>query len=195
MKTLLPFDGELHYFPHAIPWPDRYFEVLRREIAWQNETITMFGKRITMQRMVSWHADDGLSYRYAGSEKKGLPWTPELLEIREIAGQFSKTSFNSCLLNLYHDGKDAMGWHSDNERPLGPDPVIASVSFGQERKFSLRHKESGTRVDLVLESGSVLVMGSGVQQKWKHAVPPSAKANAARINLTFRRILPELSIR
>ncbi len=193
MKNLLPYDGFAWYQSQAITHASAYLDRLLDEIPWQQERIRMFGREIAMRRMVSWHADEGLSYTYSGKVKEGLAWTPTLLDLRRQAEMLTGATFNSCLLNLYHDGRDAMGWHSDDERALGPDPVIASLSLGEPRKFGFRHKQSGERVDLLLEHGSLLLMGTGVQQNWKHALLPSAKATNPRVSLTFRRIFPELS--
>ena len=192
MKNLLPFDGNLFYFPNAIPVSATLFARLMKEIPWQNETVRMFGKQITMRRMVSWHADEGLTYSYSGIRKTASAWTDALLEMKSVCETLSKAEFNSCLLNLYPEGRDSMGWHSDNEKELGPDPLIASVSLGAARPFSLRHTASGETVSIMLEHRSILFMGSGVQKHWKHSLPPMNKISTPRINLTFRKIFNEL---
>ncbi len=192
MKNLLPFEGIVYYYPGLITNPDQAFNRLLQEIPWEHEKLKMFGKEITMRRMVSSHGDPGVNYSYSGMLKKPQPWNDTLVKIKDVAEVACATQFNSCLANLYADGRDAMGWHADNERSLGKDPMIASISLGATRKFSFRHNDTGETVSIELESGSLLVMGPGVQLHWKHALPASAKAKQPRINLTFRTIFPNL---
>ncbi|MEY4484578.1 MAG: hypothetical protein RL693_2030, partial [Verrucomicrobiota bacterium] len=129
------------------------------------------------------------SYTYSGTTKQALVWTEELRELKVLVEKFSGTSFNSCLLNLYHDGDEGMAWHSDDEKSLGRNTTIASLSFGAERKFCFKHKRTQQTVSLMLESGSLLVMKDATQSYWLHRLPKSAKIKTPRINLTFRTIV------
>ena len=117
-----------------------------------------------------------------------MPWTNELSELKKVVERISENKFNSCLLNLYHDGDEGMSWHSDDESSLGKDIVIASISFGAERKFVFRHKKTKEKISTILEDGSLLVMKGQTQFNWHHALPKSKKIKQSRINLTFRRI-------
>ena len=149
----------------------------------------MFGKKITTTRKVAWVADQGLSYTYSGIKKNPQEWSAPLFGIKQKLESFCGHQFNSCLLNLYHHGDEGMGWHSDDEPELGRNPLIASVSFGEERVFKLRHrKDKGLRLDVPLPHGSLLVMGGAMQHYWQHSLSKSAKDLKPRINLTFRRI-------
>jgi alkylated DNA repair dioxygenase AlkB len=144
---------------------------------------------VASPRLSAWYGDPGAIYSYSGLRLEPLPWTPVLLEIRQVVTDLAETPFNSVLLNLYRDGQDSMGWHSDAEPELGRNPVIASVSLGAVRRFVLRHKKRKEQhIALELESGSVLVMGGALQHYWRHALPKIRQAVGPRINLTFRLI-------
>lgn len=184
-------DGEARYWPRALApaTATRLFETLRREIDWHGEEILMFGRRVPVPRRVAWHGDPGASYTYSGTAHEPLPWTDALLEIRARASELTGASYNSVLLNLYRDGRDGMGWHSDDEPELGVNPVIASVSLGVERRFCLRHRRSrDLRREVILEHGSLLCMAGATQHHWLHALPKASWCNGERINLTFRRV-------
>jgi alkylated DNA repair dioxygenase AlkB len=140
---------------------------------------------------VAWYGDIGYSYRYSGTSKTACAWTCELLELKELVQNQTNSTFNSCLLNLYRDGNEGMSWHSDDEKALGKDSTIASLSLGAERKFALRHKRTGETVSVVLEDGSLLLMKGATQTYWQHSLPKSKKITTPRINLTFRTIVPE----
>jgi alkylated DNA repair dioxygenase AlkB len=140
-------------------------------------------------RLSAWYGDAGAVYTYSGLRLEPLPWTPVLLEIKQATERLSGTRFNSVLLNLYRDGQDSMGWHSDDEPELGPEPVIASVSLGALRRFVFQHKKRRWRIALDLEPGSVLLMAGATQHHWRHALPKTRRPVAPRINLTFRTIL------
>jgi len=148
----------------------------------------MFGKLVTMRRKVAWVGDPNCSYTYSGVKKAPQNWTPELLSIKSQLEEIAKAEFNSCLLNLYHDGDDGMGWHSDNERELDPKAPIASLSLGAQRKFALRHKKDKETISLFLENGSALIMYPPTQEYWQHALLKTKTASEVRINLTFRKI-------
>ena len=165
------------------------FNDLLKDIAWENDEILIFGKRITTKRKTAWYGDKPFAYTYSHNTKIALPWTKTLLEIKEKVELLSREKYNSCLLNLYHDGSEGMGWHSDDEKMIVPKSAIASVSFGATRKFVFKHKKDKTQVSTILENGSLLVMKGETQIDWLHALPKSAKIKTPRINLTFRMIV------
>ena len=168
---------------------DRLFQTFYTEIPWQQQVITLYGRTVASPRLSAWYGDPGAVYRYSGLQLDPLPWTPVLLEIKQVVTELAATPFNSVLLNLYRDGQDSMGWHSDAEPELGRDPVIASVSLGAVRRFVLRHKKRKEQsIALELEPGSVLVMGGPLQHHWRHALPKTRQPVGPRINLTFRLI-------
>ena len=168
---------------------DRWYAALRDEIDWSTEHVTIFGERRLVPRLVAWHGDPGASYRYSGTTHEPRAWTPVLSELRARIAALVETPFNSVLLNLYRDGADGMGWHADDEAELGRDPVIASVSLGQVRRFRLRHRRRAEdRLDIELPHGSLLLMWGALQHHWLHALPKTRRPCAARINLTWRRI-------
>ena len=186
--NLLPCDGVVNYHGRILGEEEskNYYERLGSNVPWQHDEVVIFGKHIITARKVAWYGDVGLSYSYSGTTKQALPWTPELRELKAIAEARSGVVFNSCLLNLYHDGREGMGWHSDDEKSLARNGCIASMSFGAERKFSFRHKQTKETVSVMLESGSLLLMAGETQTHWHHQLPKSAKVITPRINLTFR---------
>ena len=168
---------------------DDYFEKLMQNIAWENDQAIILGRQITTKRKVAWYGDQGYEYTYSNVNRYALPWTVELLELRQRVQQLTGERFNSCLLNLYHTGEEGMAWHSDDETDLKKNGAIASLSFGAERKFAFKHKQSKEKVELYLEHGSLLVMKDTTQSHWLHRLPPTKKVTTARINLTFRTIV------
>ena len=191
-KTLniLPFDGTVNYYGQIFDQQSpRYYQKLMDSIQWQPDEIIMFGKLIVTKRKVAWYAEKELDYTYAKKTKKAVLFTPELLEIKTVVERIRNETFNSCLLNLYHDGEEGMGWHTDAEKELKPNGAIASVSFGAVRKFSFKHKQNNTLVDVLLENGSLLIMKDQTQQHWLHQLPKSKRIKTPRINLTFRTII------
>jgi alkylated DNA repair dioxygenase AlkB len=182
-------DGKLALLARlALPWPNA--EVLARlvgETAWRAETVTVFGKRHPQPRLTAWHGE--ASYTYSGLTLAPLPFTPLLQAIREAAEAATGHRYNSVLLNYYRDGRDSMGMHADNEPELGPEPAIASVSFGATRAFVLRHRRTGRTLRLELADGSLLFMGGTLQQHWLHGINKTAKPLGPRVNLTFRRVV------
>lgn len=189
--NILPYDGETVYYGHVLPDAKamEYYNVLMHSIAWQHDEAVIFGKRYITKRKVAWYGDHSYDYTYSNTTKRALPWTAELLELKKIVEEASGTHFNSCLLNLYHDGSEGMAWHSDDEKALGKDTVIGSLSLGAARKFSFKHKRTAERVDVLLDNGSLLVMKGSTQTHWLHRLPPTVKVKHARINLTFRTIV------
>jgi len=168
---------------------DAYLENLLDTIEWKNDEAIIFGRHIITKRKVAWYGDDGYSYKYSGTTKQALSWTPELLELKKLTEQITGEVFNSCLLNLYHDGNEGMAWHSDDEKSLGKDSAIASLSFGAERKFSLKHRISKETHSVLLENGSLLIMKGATQSNWLHSLPKSKRIAEPRVNLTFRRMI------
>ena len=186
--NLLPYDGTVHYHgPIFTPAAaSKYYVHLLQEIPWKHDEAVIFGKRIITARKVAWYGDSNFSYTYSGTTKQALLWTPELIALKTKVEQLTGTLFNSCLLNLYHDGNEGMAWHSDDEKSLGKNSTIASISLGAEREFRLKHKHSDNKISVLLESGSLLVMQGATQTHWLHSIPKSKKIKAPRINLTFR---------
>lgn len=188
--NLLPHDGIVLYYGRIMQRPeaDAYTQKLLNGIAWKNDEALIFGKRIVTKRKVAWYADADFEYTYSNTTKIALPWTPDLLALKALAEECTGETYNSCLLNLYHDGSEGMAWHSDAEKDLKKDGAIASLSFGAERRFGFKHKQSGEVVSLLLEHGSLLLMKGSTQTHWMHRLPPTTKVKTPRINLTFRTI-------
>jgi len=190
-RNLLPKDGTVNYYGKLISLKDAdyYLESLLREIEWKNDEAVIFGKRIITKRKVAWYGDRAFEYTYSNTTKLALPWTKELLELKAIIEERVGEKFNSCLLNLYHSGDEGMAWHSDAEKDLKKNGAIGSLSFGAERKFAFKHKETKETISLRLEHGSLLVMKDVTQTHWLHRLPPSKLITKPRVNLTFRTIV------
>jgi alkylated DNA repair dioxygenase AlkB len=190
--NLLPFDGEVYLLQHFFTpaESDVFLEQLIHQVAWKQEPIKMFGKLIMQPRLTAWYGDLDKTYRYSGITMTPLPWSDTLLTLKNKINAFAGTSFTSALLNYYRDGKDSMGWHRDNEKELGLNPVIASVTFGAARNFQLRHyRDKKNLTNIMLTHGSLLLMRGTTQHYWEHQLPKTSKVIAARINITFRVIL------
>lgn len=190
-KNLLPYDGIVYYYGQIITpeKSEKYFDRLFHHIEWRHDEAIMFGKHIVTKRKVAWYADKAFDYTYSKITRSALPWTRELIELKKTIEKVAEETFNSCLLNLYHSGDEGMAWHSDDEKDLKKHAAIGSVSFGATRKFSFKHKKTKERIDIVLEHGSLLVMGGEIQDFWWHRLPPTKSVNEPRINLTFRTML------
>ncbi|WP_018476527.1 alpha-ketoglutarate-dependent dioxygenase AlkB family protein [Pontibacter roseus] len=182
-------DAEVYYTPHLFTAAesDLYLERLTQEVDWQQESIRLFGKQQQLPRLTAWYGDKG--YTYSGLYNAPQPWLPVLLELKERVERVTGHRYNSVLLNYYRHGQDSMGWHSDDEKSLGPG--IASLSFGGERGFAFRHRRRKDLppVKLTLRHGSLLLMQGATQQHWQHQLPKTSRPIAPRINLTFRTIL------
>jgi len=189
--NILPFDGEVNYYGTVLSIKEakEYYQKLLENIQWKNDKAIIFGKLIITKRKVAWYAEKPFEYTYSKTTKRALLWTKELLELKKLVEEETGETYNSCLLNLYHDGSEGMAWHSDGEKDLKKNGAIGSLSFGAERKFSFKHKESKQTVSIVLEKGSLLVMKGETQTHWMHRLPPTTKVKTPRINLTFRTIL------
>ena len=180
IENFFDFDQSLLYMKH-----------LTNDINWKREKIRMWGREIVTKKRIAWYADEGKSYTYSGSTFHPDQWNELLLEIKKQVEQYIKFQFNSVLLNEYPNGKVGMGWHSDDERELGIDPIIASLSFGANRDFIFKHKTDKRfeNIKIHLKSGSLLLMLGSTQHHWKHSLPKRLKVREPRINLTFRKIL------
>jgi alkylated DNA repair dioxygenase AlkB len=171
------------------PESANFFQALKNGIEWRQETLKLFGKKIKTPRLTAWYGDEGVAYAYSGVTFHAIPWIPPLLAIKQKIEPLAGETFNSVLLNLYRDGNDSMGWHADDEPELGKNPIIASVNFGQERRFDFRLKaDYSIKHNINLENGSLLVMKGDIQHHWQHQIAKSLRITNPRINLTFRRI-------
>ena len=189
-NNILNKDGTVNYYGKILSSEEanQYFDLLMQNVQWEKDEVIIFGKRITTKRKVAWYGDSEYLYTYSNTTKRALAWIKELSELKQILEELAGMKFNSCLLNLYQNGNEAMGWHSDDEKPLGKNNTIASLSFGAERKFSFKHKQTKQIVSLVLEHGSLLMMKGATQSNWLHSLPKSKNITQPRINLTFRTI-------
>lgn len=186
-------DAEITLYPRwfSAAEADALWVELNQTILWRQDTIRLYNRQIPLPRLTAWYGDTAASYTYSGITMHPVPWTAALLRIKAAIEPLAEGSFNSVLLNLYRDGRDSVGWHSDDEPELGDYPVIASVSLGATRRFGLRHKfKSSWKHSLELEHGTVLLMRGLTQQCWQHQIPKTAKPTPPRINLTFRVIHP-----
>jgi alkylated DNA repair dioxygenase AlkB len=174
----------IDYYPRWVDDADQLFALLRDEIAWEQHTITLYGRTAPTPRLTAWMGDG--AYRYSGIVNVPAPWPGALAELRERLRDELDVDFNSCLANLYRDGTDSMGYHSDNEPELGPRPTIASISLGDRRRFVLRHRSTGARWSWDLGHGDLLVMRDESQSDYAHAVPKTSHPVGPRMNLTFR---------
>ena len=190
LKNLLPYDGLVNYYGKIITSLDsnNYFDNLLNTIEWKNDQSIIYGKLIVTKRKVAWYGDTDFDYTYSNTTKKALAWTTELLELKKVAEDKTGEKFNSCLLNLYHNGDEGMTWHSDAEKVLKKNGAIGSLSFGAERKFAFKHKQTKETISLILEHGSLLIMKDITQTNWLHRLPPTKLISTPRINLTFRTI-------
>ena len=190
---LLPTDGSALFIPEFLTPQDadNAFEELLSTTPWEQRQLYMYGKFVDEPRRSTWHSD-GVTYTYSGITRTPTPWTPTLLGIKSMCETQTDHVFNAVLVNLYRNGNDHLSWHADDEASNGPEPVIASISLGAERKFELRHNETGEVVDVMLSHGSLLVM-SGLSQKcWMHRIPKAPRLQDPRINLTYRHVFTDV---
>ncbi len=182
-------DAEITFFPEFLD-PNsnsRIFKELLHKTPWRQDNITVFGKTYKQPRLTCFYASNAKPYSYSGITMKPYEFTSQILEIKKKIDRVLKTEFTSCLINLYRDGKDSNGWHADNEKELGANPLIASVSFGAERLFKMKHKTKNMlKQDILLTPGSLLIMSGPTQNHWLHQIPKTRKKVGERINLTFR---------
>ncbi|KGO87370.1 DNA methylase [Flavobacterium rivuli WB 3.3-2 = DSM 21788] len=190
-NNLLPYGGTVNYYGTVMTLAEanHYLKVLLSTIEWKNDEAIIFGKHIITKRKVAWYGERPFEYTYSNTTKQALLWTDELLKLKTIIEQQSGETFNSCLLNLYHDGSEGMAWHSDAEKDLKKNGAIASVSFGAERRFAFKNKQTKEVVSVILNHGSLLIMKDETQTNWLHRLPPVKGVNSPRVNLTFRTIV------
>jgi len=185
--------ADLAFDPHwlSTPGADALLATLQAEVPWEVHRLRLFGREVASPRLSCWIGDPEAVYVYSGTRFTPHPWPPVLQALRARLADALGTGFNSVLANLYRDGRDAMGWHSDDEPELGPAPVIASLSLGATRRFVLKARDGNAhRLALELPHGSLLVMRGATQHHYRHALPRTARPVGPRINLTFRRIAP-----
>lgn len=189
-ENLLPYDGMVNYYGIVMSAGEagRFTEYLLHQIPWENDQAMIFGKLLVTKRKVAWYGDESFDYTYSNRTKRALPWTKELLALKALVEKKSGEQYNSCLLNLYHNGREGMAWHSDGEKDLMENAAIGSLSFGAERKFAFKHRTTKETVNIILEQGSLLVMKDATQKHWLHRLPPTKRVHTPRINLTFRRM-------
>lgn len=189
-KNLLSQDGTVNYYGKVFTpeESDFYLKYLLNEMPWKSDEAVIFGKLIETKRKVAWFGDEEFEYTYSGRTKRAERWTADLLHLKKRTEELTGETYNSCLLNLYHDGSEGMAYHSDGEKDLKKNGAIASLTFGAERKFSFKHKTTKEKVELNLEHGSLLVMKGETQTYWLHRLPPTKKVLHPRVNLTFRTI-------
>lgn len=187
--NLLPCDGIVNDYGNAFTAEaDAMLAWLLTEVPWQHDEIRLYGKRIVTARRIAWYGDDAFDYRYSGVNHRARLWAPPLRALRDRVETLVGVHFNSCLLNRYDDGSQGMAWHSDDEAELGPETVIASVSFGATRKFAFRHRHTRQKVEMLLHHGQLIVMRGQTQAHWQHALMKSTRVTQPRVNLTFRTI-------
>ena len=196
--NILPYEGVVHdlgvIFDHHQVDRHSLYERLLKELPWHSDTVTLFGKTHVTTRQIVWMGDDGLSYHYSGHLRQTVAWTVSVLQLKQVvekqlASIGIDVTFNSCLLNYYPTGSEGMGYHADDERELGEQPIIAALSLGATRKFVLKHKKTQDKVELYLESGQLIVMRGDTQRYWKHTITKTKTVSEGRISLTFRRVL------
>ncbi|BFT29134.1 alpha-ketoglutarate-dependent dioxygenase AlkB [Alteromonas sp. D210916BOD_24] len=194
-ETLPLSEGDVRYYPNALPMATASlcYESLKTELPWRQDNIKLFGKSVAIPRLQSWHGDPQCTYTYSNLTMSPNPWTETLTELRHVCEKlcmpFYSKGFNSVLANWYRDGQDSMSLHADNEPELGPNPVIASLTLGEARPFTFKHKETHARYTRLLEHGSVLVMAGATQSHYLHGIAKTKKPINGRINLTFRQLL------
>ena len=191
--NLLPYDGKVNDLGVVIDYPSPLYYALLTTLPWQPDIVTLFGKTHVTTRQIVWMGDSDASYQYSGHTRQTIAWTDSVFHVKHhIEQQLLKiginAEFNSCLLNYYPSGDDGMGYHADDEKELGHQPVIASLSLGATRKFVFKHKKTQDKVELYLESGQLIVMHGATQQYWKHSITKTKTVDEGRISLTFRQM-------
>ena len=191
ITNILPIDGTADYHGQVLKLSEAkyYFDALLHGIEWKNDEAIIYGKHIITKRKAAWYGDNNYAYTYSNTTKHALIWTKELIKLKAIIEAASGTTFNSCLLNLYHNGSEGMSWHSDDEKSLGLNSTIASLSLGAERSFTFKHKLTNQTITIKLQTGSLIVMKDATQTHWLHSLPKTTKVSTPRINLTFRNII------
>ena len=194
--NLLPCDGKVNDLGIVIDYPSALYYALLTTLPWQSDIVTLFGKTHVTTRQIVWMGDSDASYQYSGHTRQAITWTDSVFHVKHhIEQQLLKigihANFNSCLLNYYPSGDEGMGYHADDEKELGDQPIIASLSLGATRKFVFKHKKTQDKVELYLESGQLIVMHGDTQTYWKHTITKTKTVDTGRISLTFRHMLPD----
>ena len=192
--NLLPYDGKVNDLGVIIDDATALYNTLLNELPWQSDIVTLFGKTHITTRKIVWMGDTDADYQYSGNVRQTVPWSDIVFHVKQkieqaLAEIGVTTNFNTCLLNYYPSGADGMGYHADDEKELGHQPVIASLSLGATRKFVFKHKKTQDKVELYLESGQLVVMHGDTQTFWKHTITKTKTVDAGRISLTFRHML------
>ncbi|MBL0054470.1 MAG: alpha-ketoglutarate-dependent dioxygenase AlkB [Bacteroidetes bacterium] len=189
--NLLPYQGTVNYYGKIFSTSEanEYYQKLLKHIEWKNDEAIIFGKHILTKRKVAWYGDIAFPYTYSNATKFALRGNAELAQLKTAVEKITQSTYNSCLLNLYHNGNEGMAYHSDDEKALLKNGSIASLSFGAERKFCFKHKADKSVVNTFLQHGSLLVMKDETQTNWMHRLPPAKLISQPRINLTFRTIV------
>ena len=191
--NLLPYDGKVNHLGVVIDYPSALYYALLTTLPWQSDIVTLFGKTHVTTRQIVWMGDSDASYQYSGHTRQAIAWTDSVFHVKHhIEEQLLKigihANFNSCLLNYYPSGDEGMGYHADDEKELGNQPIIASLSLGATRKFVFKHKKTQDKIELYLESGQLIVMHGDTQEYWKHTITKTKTVNEGRISLTFRQM-------
>ena len=189
--NLLPYDGQVNDLGIILDDSNRLYQELLTTLPWHSDIVSLFGKTHDTTRQIVWMGENDTIYQYSGHSRQAIPWSQEVFHVKRIIEEQLtainiNANFNTCLLNYYPTGMDGMGYHADDERELGPQPIIASLSLGATRKFVLKHKKTLDKVELHLGSGQLIVMHGDTQRYWKHTVTKTKAVSAGRISLTFR---------
>ena len=191
--NLLPCDGKVNDLGIVIDYPSALYYALLTTLPWQSDIVTLFGKTHVTTRQIVWMGDSDASYQYSGHTRQAIAWTDSVFHVKhhieeQLAALRINANFNSCLLNYYPSGDEGMGYHADDEKELGNQPIIASLSLGATRKFFFKHKKTQDKIELYLESGQLIVMHGDTQEYWKHTITKTKTVNEGRISLTFRQM-------
>ena len=191
--NLLPYDGQVNDLGIVIDDARTLYDALLTALPWQSDIVTLFGTTHVTTRQIVWMGTEDIRYHYSGHGRQAIPWSDTVFHVKQhierLLSNIGVTAdFNSCLLNYYPSGTDGMGYHADDEKELGDQPIIASLSLGATRKFVFKHKKTQDKVALCLESGQLVVMHGDTQTFWKHTITKTKKVSTGRISLTFRRM-------
>lgn len=191
-ENLLPYDGIVNDFGIMVENPKQLYDTLFKNLPWQSDIVTVYGKTHLTKRQVVWMGDQ-VSYCYSGHKRVSIPWSQEVFHVKHIIEKQLSTmgvqvAFNACLLNYYPTGEEGMGYHADDEPELGHEPVIASLSLGEQRKFVLKHQRTQEKIAMWLADGHLIVMRGATQNHWKHCITKSKNIKSGRISLTFRKV-------
>lgn len=192
--NVLPYEGNVNDLGIIIDNPSELYKTLLNELPWHSDIVTLFGKTHVTTRQIVWMGEENANYHYSGHEHHAIPWSDLMFHMKHKVEEALinigiKVDFNSCLLNYYPSGSDGMGYHADDEKELGSQPTIASLSLGATRKFVFKHKKTQDKIELYLESGQLVVMHGDTQKFWKHTITKTKSVSDGRISLTFRKIL------